>query len=191
MLLRNLARDKSGATTRGWSRPILLRRTRVSTSRTTCVVVAPRRLSRLFFSRASFLSLRDNRSAIARQMCPWQWAPGPSPFIKEGTRRTTAREGAREGTGGNEHGGRGFYKARRYRRFRVPHAPILQCTLLVCPLLFDCPAPFRLFSPCIWLALDSFPISSPATVLLLPSWSALFSLTIRRGAQGIGRQIDG
>lgn len=152
----------------------------MSTSRTTCVV-APRRLSRLFFTskfpKPARQSVGDRTADVPLTMSFWALALHKRGNSKNG--------GTRRGTRGDEHGRGGFYdcEARRYRRFRVPHAPILQCTLLVCPLLFDCPAPSRLFSPCIWLALDSFPISSPATsVLLLPSWSAFFSLYPRGGA---------
>lgn len=144
---------------------------------------SPRRLSRLFFTskfpKPARQSAGDRTADVPLTMSFWALALHKRGNSKNGGTRRGTRGVRRERV-------RGFYdcEARRYRRFRMPHAPILQCTLLVCPLLFDCPAPSHLFSPCIWLALDSFTILSPATsVFLLPSWFAFFSLTPRRGAK--------
>lgn len=127
-------------------------------------VSSPRRLSRLFstskFPKPARQSAGDRTADVPPTMSFWALALHKRGNSKNGD----ARRDRRGGTGG-------FYdcKARRYRRFRVPHAPILQCTLLVCPLLFDRPSPFRSFSPCIWLALDSFPLSSPNNFCLFSS----------------------
>lgn len=144
---------------------------------------SPRRLSRLFFMskfpKPARQSVGDRTADVPPTISFWALA-----LHKRGNSKNDGT--GRETRGDRRVRARGFYdcEVRRYRRFRVPHAPILQCTLLMCPLLFDCPAPSHLFSPCIWLALDSFPISSLAiSIFLFPSWSMFFPRAPRRGAK--------
>lgn len=158
---------------------------------------SPRQLSRLFFTskfpKPARQSAGDRTADVPPTMSFWALA-----LHKRGTRRTMTRrrdgkegEGGEkeEGSGGNEHrGSRHDCIARRYRRFRVPHAPILQCTLLVCPLLFD--FPFSSLLPLHLACLRPVPSFIPRQLLsfFFPAGSHTFPLTPRRDAKH--RQTD-
>lgn len=151
-----------------------------------------RLLSHLFstskFPKLARQSSGDRAADVPPTMSSWALAL----HKREGTRETVARKGRRaKGARLRTHGGsttQGTDLARR--RLRVPHAPILQCTLLVCPLL---PPSLPLSSLLLFLFLHlaalepprcaprSSPFFSPITRFHSPS-------SRRRGASR--RQID-
>lgn len=156
---------------------------------------SPRQLSRLFFTskfpKPARQSAGDRTADVPPTMSFWALALHKRGNPKNDGAEKGQRGGEEGGQSGNKHGGsRHDCIARRYRRFRVPHAPILQCTLLVCPLLFD--FPFSSLLPLHLACLRPVPSFIPRQLLsfFFPAGPRSFPSPLGR-MQSIGRQIDG